>query len=506
VNTRTGRVLVVGLALVVPVALSACRSGGGMPAASPLPVATSVGEGGAAGAESSVTPTLEVGSVRLPAYRTLTLDNGARLLLAEKHDVPLVAFTAYLAGGSLADPPGKAGVAAVLAEALQKGAGARSAAEFAAAVDGAGATLSVSPGREAILASGEFMVQDADLMVELLADLLRRPALARDEIIKVRDRAIESIASAKDADPSALIGAYGDAFLFGDHPYGRPPGGDEASIAAITPADVNAYYDAQFGGDRLTLAVVGDFQADALAARLQSALGDWPRASSAVPAATEAMVAVKGRRVLLVDKPGSTQTYFWLGNVGVSRTDPDKAAIDLANTVLGGRFTSILNKALRVDSGLTYGVWSSLERLAQPGSVAISSYTDAESTKKAIDMAIDLLGKYRRDGMDAKTADSAKAYVLGQFPLDLETDGQLARRLGEIAFYQLGDDDVNGYGDAIAGATGPQIDATIARVFPDPADLVVVLVGDAGTIRDLATGYGKVTEMAITDPSFAPGG
>jgi zinc protease len=352
--------------------------------------------------------------------------------------------------------------------------------------------------------SGEFMAEDTDLMVELLADVLRRPTLDRNEVLKVRDRAIDAIAAAKDEDPSNLIGTYGDALLFGDHAYARPVGGDETGLAAVTPADVNAYYDSQFGGDRLTMAVVGDFDANALGEKLTAALGDWARAPVPPPATPATMKPETGRKVLLVDKPGSSQTYFWLGNVGVSRTDPDKAAVDLANTIFGGRFTSILNNALRVESGLTYGAWSSLERPAAPGSVSLSSYTATETSKEAIDMAIDLLGKYRRDGADAATQVSAKSYILGQFPLDLETGAQLAARLAEIAFFNLGDDDVNGYGDAIAATTPGKLTETIQRLFPDPANLAIVLIGDAAAIRDLAAGYGPVTEMSITDPTFTP--
>ena len=105
-------------------------------------------------------------------------------------------------------------------------------------------------------------------------------------------------------------------------------------------------------------------------------------------------------RVLLIDKPGATQTYFWLGNTGVARDFERRAALDIANTLFGGRFTSMLNTELRVNSGLTYGASSRLLRPSKPGSVAISSFTPTETTVEAIDMALGVLDRLHRDGVD----------------------------------------------------------------------------------------------------------
>jgi zinc protease len=469
------------------------------------PGAGGTAETGEIGGVPAIAPAEPV-TVTLPDYVERTLPNGTRLLLMPKHDVPMVAFAARVPGGAVDDPPGKDGTAALVAELLTQGAGARSAQDFAEAVDGVGGNLAAAPGRESIVVSGEFLARDTDLMVELLADALRRPALAADELDKARDRAIESIAAGKDADPSNVIDTYGHAFLFGDHPYARPVDGSPAGLAEVAAGDVQAYYRSHFGGDRLILAVVGDFEAEAMASRIEAALGDWAAAEGPAPAAVTAPLPQSGRRVLLVDLPGATQVYFWIGNVGVSRTDPAQAAIDLANTVFGGRFTSLLNNALRVESGLTYGAWSTLTRYRQPGAVAMASYAETADAAKAVDMALDQLAKYRAAGMDAATLDSARSYVLGQFPLDLETDAQLAARLAEIAFYGLDRDDVDGYGSRVGAVTEADVKAEIARLLPAPEDLAFVFIGDAEQVRDVVARYGPVTEMSIEDPTFAPTG
>jgi predicted Zn-dependent peptidase len=442
-------------------------------------------------------------AVKLPKATVVELKNGARLLLVEKHEVPLVAFSARVRGGALGDPEGKEGVAALTAELLRKGAGPRDARQFAEAVDGVGGELSVHPGLEALHLDGQFLSRDVELMVELLADMLGRPHLAPAEFQKVRERAVSEIAAAKDGDLRALVGIYFQAFHFQGHPYGRPVIGSEASLATLSLEDVRAYARAHLGGDRLLLAVVGDFDTRQLARRLEKALGALPRAAAPAPVAPPT-APLEGRRVLLVDKPDATQTYFRAGNTGISRTHPARVEADLANTVLGGRFTSLLNTALRVKSGLTYGAGSSVVKETQAGPVALASYTKTESTRQALDMALEVLARYRAEGMDAAMLDSAKAYVLGQFPASLETGPQIAARLAELAFYGLPASDVDGFADKVKAIEPARLHATLQRVFPPGEDLTLVLIGNAAALRELARSYGPVTEMRISDPYFSP--
>ena len=103
------------------------------------------------------------------------------------------------------------------------------------------------------------------------------------------------------------------------------------------------------------------------------------------PAITLADAApVKGRKLLLVDKPDSTQTYFRLGNVGIGRTNPDRVLVEIVNTLFGGRFTSMINTALRIKSGLTYGAGSSFAQWKAKGPFAINSYTRNDATEQAL--------------------------------------------------------------------------------------------------------------------------
>lgn len=441
--------------------------------------------------------------VTLPEARQVELDNGAVFILHEKRDVPLIGAEVTLRGGAVSDPEGRAGLASLFAGLLEKGAGDRDAASFAETVAAVGGSLSAGAELEAITISADFMARDADLMVELIVDMLRRPTLAAAEMTKLRDRRIDLIRAAKDNDPRPLISTYGNAYLFEDHPYGTPINGSETSLAKITHREVRAYYDDSVGADRLVISIVGDFDADAMASTLSEAFADWRAAKAPLPE-IESPAPQSGRRVLLVDKPGATQSYFWIGNVGVGRDYEQRAELDIANTLFGGRFTSLLVNELRTKAGLTYGASSSLRRPTKAGSVAIVSYTKTESTIEAIDMSLELLEKLRNEGFTEELITSGKNYILGLYAPRLETSAQLAAQFATLQAYGLDASYVNDYGAAIAGAGSESIQSVITSVYPSPDDLVFVVLGDAEVIREDIAKYGPITEMAITDPRFRP--
>ena len=441
--------------------------------------------------------------IELPEHERIELENGTVLLLSEKHDVPLIWLRAVIRGGATADPVGRGGLADLFAGLLEYGAGKRDAASFAEAVARVGGELSVSGGQESVTINANFLSRDVELMLELVSDVLLQPTLAEDELTKLRDRSINLIKAAKGSSPGNLLPSYGRAFIFGEHPYGNPVGGSESSLADITHEDVLSYYENHVGGDRLIVSVVGDFNAVAMKQRLTSLFGKW-RAAAIALAATPAPERQSGRSVLLIDKADATQAYFWIGNVGVGIDYGRRAELDIANTVFGGRFTSMLNNALRIESGLTYGAGSILQRLAAGGFVAISTFSETETTIEAINMSLDLLETLRDSGLDTPMVDSARNYIMGQFPPRLETATQLAAQLSLLELFGLDANYVNGYAASLDAATAEGIGNAINEVYPSADDVVFVVVGDAAALREALSEYGPVTELSIVAPRFRP--
>jgi zinc protease len=441
-------------------------------------------------------------TVRVPEHERLSLGNGAALILVPRRDVPLVAFNAVLRGGGLADPASRPGVASLVAGLLEKGSGERNAYAFADVVEGAGGSFGAVADPEAITVRGQFLARDQQLMMELLADALLRPALDGGELEDLAARHIELIKAAKDSDPAELIGTYGRAFLFADHPYGRPVFGSEASLAATDREDVLRYYDGQFGAERLILVLAGDIDADLLARMAAESFSRWPQTSSAVPPLARPQ-ALAGRRVLLVDFPGSAQTYFWIGNVGVEKRYPRRAALDLVNTLFGGRFTSLINTELRIKSGLSYGARSSFARGSVPGEFSLRSFAQTENTGRALDLALQTLERLRREGVTGEMLASARGYMLGQYPLGLETATDWAAMLAEIELYRLGRSYIDDYPAQLAAVGVAEAHAVIEEAFPPADSVAIVAIGDAARIRGPLGEYGPVSQMALTDPEFS---
>ncbi|HMN44308.1 MAG TPA: pitrilysin family protein [Povalibacter sp.] len=439
--------------------------------------------------------------VKVPPYERVVLDNGAVLLLMERHDVPLIAVRAAVRGGAAIDPDDQAGMSSVLANLLEKGAGKRDATEFASTLASVGGVLSATAQTESIVVSGSFLSRDHALMTELLADVLQRPQLTQAQFDSVRDRQIEYLRAAKDSELGTLSGLYGRAALFAGHPYGKPAVGSEKGLAAVTHAALVQHYRQQFGADRLIVSVVGDFKTSAMKQSLSRAFSGWHKAGAPL-AAIPVQPRASGRRVLLVDAPDSVQSYFWAGNVGVARSFAERAPLDVVNTLFGGRFTSMLNSELRIRTGLTYGASSRFDRPSQPGSWALSSFTQTATTLEAIDLAFAVLDRLHSQPLDAALLASGKAYVQGQFPLAYETADQWAAALADLEFYTLDRSYIDGYAAALGAVSDADAQKMIRERFPASDDVTLVVIGQAAAIRDGLRKYGPVTEMKLSDPVF----
>jgi zinc protease len=441
-------------------------------------------------------------TLKLPPHEKITLKNGMTVLLMEKRGVPMVSFAAIVKAGSTLDPAGQEGLASVTAGLLRKGTAKRSAQKFAEDLDFIGASFGADASADFTALSAECLTKDLDRGLDLLGDAMLHPAFPQGEVDKLLAQSVDGIKAAKDEAQSVVLNYY-YGYLFAKHPYARSEGGDELSLARIKRDAIVKFYEANYTPGNTILAVAGEFNAVQLKKKLEEVFAAWP-AQGATPPALTAPQPVKGKRLLLIDKPDSTQTFFAIGNVGTSVTEPDRVAIRVVNTIFGGRFTSQLNEALRVESGLTYGAESFFDSKKQPGAFVIFSYTKNESTAQAIDLALKVLDKLHKEGVTADELASAKAYIKGQFPPNIETSGQLARRIASDDFYGLTDDEINQLEARIDGVTLPAAKQAIEKHFP-AENLVFLLIGKASAIRPTVEKYAPQQDTRkISEPGFWP--
>jgi predicted Zn-dependent peptidase len=438
--------------------------------------------------------------IHLPPHQRVVLKNGLTVLLLEKHEAPFVSISAIVKIGSSADPTGQEGLAAATAGLLRRGTRHQSAEQFASDLDFIGASFDGSAEPDLTTVSAEFLVQDLDRGLSLFADAVTSPSFSQQEVSKYLAQSLDQAKGSKD-DAQSVLGTYFDGYLFAGHLYGRPVSGDELSLQSITALTIADFYNKYYAPGNTILAVAGDFKASDMLARLEALFGSWP--TKPVPVVSiPSPNAVKESRLLLVDKPDSTQTFFAIGNVGTTATDPDRVAIKLVNTIFGGAFSSMLNQALRVDSGLTYGAGSHFDLRKAPGSFIMSSYTQNDTTVRAIDLALETLRRLHRDSVTQEQLDSARRYIKGQYPPSIETSSQLASLIARNEFYGLDDNEVNQLEAQLDAVTPEMARRVIEKDFPSDS-LVFVLIGKASEIGSQVKKYAEHQDSRkISDPGF----
>ncbi|HYR86897.1 MAG TPA: pitrilysin family protein [Terriglobia bacterium] len=439
-------------------------------------------------------------SLRLPAFSKFQLRNGMTVLLLEQHEVPIISFSMIIKAGSTSDPQNKEGLASLTADLLRKGTRSRTSDQISNDLDFIGGEFDMGASTDFTAGSAEFLKKDIRQGLDLVTDIILNPVFPQEEVTKRIRQLTDEIKSAKDRADS-VIGRYFFAYLYGKHPYGRPVDGDEVSLAAITRQDVQRFYETNYVPANMILAAAGDFSAGEMRGLLEQRFNSWP-AKTPSPVRIDEPRPVQGKRLLLVDKPDSTQTYFYIGNVGITRMNPDRVAIGVVNTLFGGRFTSKLNTALRIDSGLTYGARSSFDQRKLAGPFTIATYTRNATTEKAVDMALEVLANLHEKGITAEELASAKAYLKGQFPTSIETSSQLASTIARLEFFGLDENDINSYYSKVDAMTMSDARRIIEQYFPKD-NLVFVLIGKAGEIQSLAKKYApSVDTRPITQPGF----
>lgn len=450
----------------------------------------------------SICPVVSAQTLHLPPHEKIVLKNGLTVLLMEKHGVPLIDVFALVQTGAASDPAGEAGLASVTASLLRKGTKTRTAQQFAADLDFIGSSFEADADADYSYMSAEFMTKDLARGLELFSDAVLHPTFPQSEADKVLAQSVDGVKAAKD-EPRSVLGLYYQGYLYGERPYGRPAGGDELSLKRVQRDGIVKFYEANYAPGNTILGIAGEFDPAEMRKEIERELGAWPaRPPESTPVA--ATPPEKGKRLLLIDKPDATQTYFAIGNIGTAMNDPDRFAIRIVNTIFGGRFTSELNEALRVESGYTYGAGSFFDSHKSPGPFEIYSFTKNETTVPAIDLALKVLENLHKNGVTAEQLASAKSYIKGQYPPTIETSRQLVRRIVFDEFYGLGDDEVNQLEARIDAVTPEIARQVIEKHFPLD-NLVFVLIGKASLIGPAVKKYAtEIDERPISDSGFWP--
>ncbi len=437
---------------------------------------------------------------KVPAYEKFTLTNGLTVYLMEQHEVPVISVSAIVPAGAIYDGV-KSGLASLTASGLKYGTKSYTKSRIEEELDFIGASLNTNASKESAGVSSKFAAKDADKVFPIFKEVLADPVFDKEEFEKERKRILSNLDQMKQS-PRNVINAYWDKFIFGGHVYSNSVSGSPESVGKFNVDDLKSFYKSNYGPQNSAIAVVGDFVSRDMKKRIQNLFGSWKKnAASQNNLAAQTVAPVQTSRVLLVNKDDARETTLLIGGLGIRRDNPDFVAVEVVNTVFGGRFTSWLNDELRVNSGLTYGANSRFNPLKNSGTFAISTFTATKTTEATIDKALLVLDSLHAKGIDDKTLTSAKNYVKGQFPPRYETSAQLSALLTQMFWYGFDESFINNFQSNVDGLTVAKSKEIINKYFPKEK-LQFVLIGKSEDIKKIAAKYGTVSEKEIKADGF----
>jgi predicted Zn-dependent peptidase len=466
-----------------------------------LALAPALGGSGvhAQGPDRSVRPaTGKAPDVVLPAMQQFALDNGMRILLMEKHDIPLVQVNFMIGAGTTRDVPASPGVASMTAAMLDEGAAGQSALELADAFEMLGARFGVGAGTHTSSMSLRAPSPRLPEALAIAADILLRPDFPDAELERLRAERLTSLVRRYD-EPNAIAGAIFDQTLYGSsHPYGREAGGTVESLRAMSTRDLRAFHERYYRPNNATAIMVGDIDRQQAQRLLEELFGAWERSDVSADEVPHAEQVV-GRVIYIVNKPGAAQSVVRLGRIGVPRSTKDYFALEVMNVVLGGSFTSRLNQNLREDKGYSYGAGSGFAYMPAAGPWSASASIQTPSTGPAIgEFMKELRGMH--DPIPAEEVERARNFLAMRYPAGFQSVAGIAARLGELVQYDLPATYFNSYVDNVLAVTRADVER-VAREYIDPENIAIFVVGDRAVIeqqvRDL--GLGEIRFLEVTD-------
>jgi zinc protease len=413
--------------------------------------------------------------IQLPPIKTVTLENGLKVIVIEQPSLPIVQFSLRVRAGAIHEPTDRTGLATFTAMMLRQGTTNRTADQISEAIDFVGGSLGASADVERTDVTARVLKKDFQVGLDLLADIVQNPNFPEKEIGIVRNQLLASVRGMRD-DPSELASAHLDFALFGTiHPLGRSM--SEQSVNAITRDDLVTFHGIYYRPNNAVLAVAGDVKADEVIAAVKKAFGSWQK-GDIPPAPLPEPVKLQGYKVRFVHKPGQTQTHIEIGHFGLAVTDPDYIPTVLANYVLGGgAFSSRLLQIIRSKAGKTYSIFSYFPSYSFPGYFRISTFTRNDQAFETLPLVLDEFKKFKENGITQEELQAAQDNIAGSYILRLETLSGLTTTILNNDFYGFSMDRSRNWRKLVRSVTLEQANKAIKDRF-DPENLAIVLLSD----------------------------
>ena len=424
--------------------------------------------------------------VSLPPLLIEQEPSGFTLVAVQKRGLPLFHARLSVPAGASEDPRGKSGLAQFTIELLRRGTQRRDAAGVDDLIEGMGAHLGADVAMDEAALSLTVPAELSTAALDALLEVALEPAFVEEEVSSARRRAVASLQSDLD-EPGSVAGRAVVTLGYGPlHPYGHPAQGFRRDVETFQREDVLAFHATRFQERGALLAVVGDLPPAQLLEQSRAALkrAKWPSAS-VTPREKSGYVQLPqtGLRAVVVHKPDSTQAQLRIVSPGLPKSTPRYFEAVVANTALGGGFTSLLVDAIRVDRGLSYSVSSRLLMNRRAGLAIFSSFTKNETLRELIDVALEKMHGYAQTGPSTDALHKARSYLAGLFPLGLESHEALAEQVSDAVLDGVGLEHLARYRSRILAVTADQARGAAADLSPARDGAQLIVVGDGEVAR-----------------------
>ncbi|HSE13028.1 MAG TPA: pitrilysin family protein, partial [Rudaea sp.] len=415
--------------------------------------------------------------VNIPVAQDQVMANGLRVVVVNRAVTPLVSVALYVRSGAEVDPPMLAGLADLTASLLDQGTTTRSAPQIAEAADALGGSLGTGAGFDQSQVSITVTTPKLAAAMDLLADVVRRPAFAPAEIERERKQMLDDLRVAL-SQPGSIARMVAARALYGDGAYGHSAGGTPTSLPRIRREHIVKLHETYYRPDNATLVLAGDIDLARAVQLAEHSFGDWKAPASALPPSAPAQGARALASTIAVDLPGTGQAAVIAVHAGIARGAADFYPGIVANAVLGGSYSARLNEEIRIKRGLSYGAGSALDARRQAGSFGGSAQTKNPS---AVEVAGLLIGEFERLSSappDAEELAARKATLIGNFDFTMETTRGLLGEVASLAVYGLPLDELARYLDKVQAVSADQVRA-FAQAHLDRKGVTIIVAGDA---------------------------
>jgi zinc protease len=401
------------------------------------------------------------------------LENGLRVIVAERPDLPLVGAELLVRTGAEVDPEGRAGVASMTGSLLTKGTERMTAPQIASAIESLGGEIESGArwdGSSAILV---VLSSNAGPALGILADVVLHPAFKQEEIDRLKNQTLDNLRVVLQQ-PGALARYVTDRVVYGSGEYGHAAGGTMETVQAIQRDDLVKVYKTYYTPQNATLILAGDITMEQGMKYAQQFFGDWKADPSASEDAPRPQAPEWKPENVVVDMPEAGQAAVTVAKPAIKRSSPDYYTGLVVNAALGTGFVSRLNREIRLKRGLSYGARSALDSRRGGGSFVASAQTKNPSAAEVAGLLQSELKRLGTEPVQGEELKSRQAVLTGGYARNLETNRGLVAQIASLVTYDRPLDTVNKFIPAINAITAADVSAFATKYFDSPPSLIVV--------------------------------